>query len=291
MKIGFFTVWEDLPKGSGYGLWTPAYWLTIAVVLAGILLGRACITSQVRRAVRAEAAAGGRLKEGAPEAERPGDGRPNGSGGLTAEERAARRWLLFIPLFMVGMEVFKQSFLLLTGHFSVDRLPLHLCSLGPYVFLLAEGMPRRGLRQAFREIACVLILPGSLLALAMPDWTRFPVWDFFNLYGYLWHGLLVLYPSLILSLGLVRPRLRHIWYEVLFACAVIPPIYVFNKRFDTNYFFVNWPIRHTPLMALARLMGVPGYLAGYFGLMVLVVVIVYGIYGLLGRLKERRGKV
>ncbi len=181
-----------------------------------------------------------------------------------------------LPIFMVILELFKDAFFLSVHRFSLGYLPLHACSIGIFVFLLREFLPWDKLKAIFGEIALILIMPGSVAALIFPNWTElYPVWNFMNLYSFLWHGLLVLYPMLIYFSGEVRPSVRHIHYEILFLCVVVPPIYVFDKHFGYNYFFVNWPEYDTPLEWMASFMGNPGYLVGYAALAVAVMLIVY----------------
>ena len=44
---------------------------------------------------------------------------------------------------------------------------------------------------------------------------------------------------------------------------VTPPIYLFNLRFGTNYFFLNAGSPGSPLEWLIARMGNPGFLLGY----------------------------
>ena len=195
------------------------------------------------------------------------------------------RILKLIPVFLVLLETFKDLFLVSVGRFGRWYLPLHVCSMGIYVFLLSEFLPWNKAKKVFGEIALVLIMPGALAALIFPDWTvYYPVFNFINLYAYVWHGLLVLYPLLLLIKREVQPSLKHIHYILIFLAVVVPPIYLFDKKYNVNYFFVNWPERDTPLAWLASFMGNPGYLLGYGILALLVILIVYLILTVYGRI-------
>lgn len=225
------------------------------------------------------------------------------------EKNGRRRFLHGIPIFMVCSEVFKQIVLMTEHHASVGMLPLHLCGLGAYVFLLAEFLPsdpafwtqsnsqptlitngstqkrnptilnhgetKRTPKSVLGEISFILIMPGAICALLMPDWTMYPLWNYFSIHGYLWHGLLVLYPCLLLYDHEIAPRISHLWYEALFLAVVVPLIELFNIYHDTNYLFIHWPPADTPLAWLASFMGNPGYLIGYAILAVLVMCLVY----------------
>ncbi len=197
------------------------------------------------------------------------------------------RILKFIPIFLVLLETFKDLFLVSVGRFGRWYLPLHVCSMGIYIFLLSEFFPWKNAKQVFGEIALVLIMPGALAALIFPDWTVFyPVLNFINLYAYVWHGMLVLYPLLLLIKREVHPSVKHIHYILLFLCVVVPPIYLFDKIYNVNFFFVNWPETDTPLAWFASFMGNPGYLLGYGILALIVILIVYLILAVYYRIED-----
>lgn len=67
----------------------------------------------------------------------------------------------------------------------------------------------------------------------------------------------------------IRPDFAKLWQVVLFLTAVVIPIYWFDKKYDVNYMFVNWPSAGSPLVWLADRMGNPGYLIGYAALVFL----------------------
>jgi uncharacterized membrane protein YwaF len=132
-------------------------------------------------------------------------------------------------------------------------------------------------------------MPASIAALLFADWTIFyPALNFMNLYSYIWHGLLVLYPVLLRRTGQITLNIRHMHWVILFLCLVVPPIYIFDKIFGCNYFFVNWPVPGSPLQWLAGYMGNPGYLIGYAILTILVMLFVYLCVGIISKHFKRR---
>lgn len=283
----FWKQQDDIPAGMGYPLFGIAHLLSVAITLFFVVLMAGWIV------------------------------------GLDGTEKRRGRVLLGIPLFMVALEIFKDLFLVRVGRFGIGYLPLHVCSIGIFVFLLRE-LGARGLAQSsrgsdpgqrsklpqsskghdpglhpklsqsskkhdpgrnsqlphlvdiFGEIAFVLIMPASFMALIFADWTvYYPVLNFMNIYSYIWHGLLILYPVALWLTGEVSLSIRHIHYVIVFLCVVTPPIYAFDKRFGCNYFFVNWPVADSPLSWLASFMGNPGYLAGYAALTLAVILLMY----------------
>lgn len=194
-----------------------------------------------------------------------------------------------IPIGMLLLEGVKDLFLVSVGRFGIGYLPLHVCSIGIFVFLLREYLPWRWSRDYFGEVAYVLIMPASIAALLFADWTiYYPALNFMNLYSYIWHGLLVLYPVLLRRTGQITLDVRHMHWVLLFLCLVVPPVYIFDKIFGCNYFFVNWPVPGSPLQWLAGYMGNPGYLIGYAILTILVMLFVYLCVGIISKLFERR---
>ena len=200
-----------------------------------------------------------------------------------------------IPITMLILEFIKDGVLITLGRFGIGYLPLHVCSIGVFVFLLREFVPEKnspgtrsetsypgdnskgpGLKPILGEIAVILIMPAALAGLIFADWTElYPVLNFFNLHSYLWHGLLILYPLILLIRGDVQPSIRHIHWVILFLCIIVPPVYIFDKFTGCNYFFVNRPVPGSPLEWLSRYLGNPGYLLGYGALTIIVILMVY----------------
>ncbi len=207
------------------------------------------------------------------------------------DDRKQRLFLRALPIIMVIMELFKDLFLVSVHRFGIGYLPLHVCSIGIFVFLLREALPDNKLKEVLSEIAFVLIMPGSIVALFDPDWTYiYPIWNYMSIHSYLWHGALVLYPALIMLRGDIKPTVKHIYWNILFLCIVVPPIYLFDKLFNCNYFFVNWPIPNSPLSWCASFLGNPGYLFGYAVLVIIMMLIVYFCRWMVAKvgMKERK---
>ena len=236
----FWKQYEDLPDGLGYGRFSTEHILTLIAAAAIIILLVYWFSKST--------------------------------------DKGRKRFLTVIPLLMVVMECFKDSFLAVSGHFGVGYLPLHLCSLGVFIFLLYLASKTDKWKSVFSEIALTLILPGSIAALLFPDWAHlYPVFNFMNLYGYAWHTLLVVYPLLMMKNGDSDLSIRHFHYDCLFLLVVVPPVYLFDKRFDCNYMFVNRPPKGTPLELVYNITGDTWYLLGYVVFAVLVILVIYTV--------------
>ncbi len=204
-------------------------------------------------------------------------------------EKKQKTFLKAVPIFMVLLELFKDGFLIRVHRFGIGYLPLHVCSIGIFVFLLREFLPWKKAKDLFGEVAFMLIMPGAMAALIFPDWTTlYPVFNFMNLYSYVWHGLLVLYPVMLFVRKEIRPSIKHIHYVIGFLCVVVPPIYAFDKHFGCNYFFVNRPVPDTPLEWMADRMGNPGYLLGYVALTLGVILVMYFLIWIFDQLSPEK---
>ncbi|MCR5418994.1 MAG: YwaF family protein [Lachnospiraceae bacterium] len=204
---------------------------------------------------------------------------------ITSEKQS--KVLKAVPIVMVALELSKDLLLILNHRFGFGYLPLHLCSIGIFVFLFREYLPWKRAKDFFGEVAFILIMPASVAALLDADWTYlYPVWNFINLHSYVWHGLLVLYPLLLKRKGETQPSIRHFHWVLLFLAVAVIPIFVFDKRFQCNYFFVNWPIPNSPLAVLAKYMGNPGYLVGYALLVVGTILLMYLLLWILNFLRR-----
>ena len=167
--------------------------------------------------------------------------------------------------FCLGLELLKQIFIIMAWpSYPLDQLPLHLCGLGIFVQAADAYLPR--LRKTTREILYSLSLPGAAAALLFPGWAAFSILSVFSLHSFFMHAILLGYPLLLLSSRQLRPNWRNLWRSVLFIALTATPLYFFNKRFGTNFYFINNAAIGSPLNALENLLGNPGYLFGFAAL-------------------------
>lgn len=248
----FWKQYEDLPPGLGYMRFSAEHIITLVVLFVLIVL-----------AVRI----------------------------LTGKRSRLESAMKVIPWIMVCMELFKDGFLVSTGHFGPGYLPLHLCSLGLFVFIAASLSKTDRWRMIWGEIACILILPGTIAALLFPDWAHlYPVFNFMNFYGYAWHGMLLLYPALMVKRGWTHLSIRHAHYVWIFMFAVAVPVYVFDRIANCNFMFINWPPKGTPLELIAQTTGDSLYLLGYAVFAAIVIGLIYAGVELYHRKRHGAGE-
>lgn len=174
-------------------------------------------------------------------------------------------WLL------LSLEVTKQLYLLLIGNYSYWSPPLHLCGLGIFITGWHAYFPNR----TTATFLYALTLPGAAIALIFPGWTNDPVGSFLHIHSFVFHALLVafIWPLIICKQLDIRPR--DLWRAVLFLLIIVPPIYMYNHTFQTNFMFLNRPVAGTPLQWLYDAFGATGYLASLTLVICLLWVMLY----------------
>ncbi len=213
-------------------------------------------------------------------------------------QRGGRELMLnAITLGALFMTFSQDMVLIVTGHMNSGMLPLHLCDLASFVFLIQRMIYLRETcyaqssdsshfylsRKRFLfspvlgEIGVCLLLPGAALGVLFPVWTPYPMLNFMTIHGFVYHGFIILYPLLLLADKQVYPKLGHIWYNIVFLLCVVPPILWFDRKFGSNYMYLNYGPSGTPLHFLEKKMGNPGYLWGYALGIFLVILLVYGV--------------
>jgi hypothetical integral membrane protein (TIGR02206 family) len=155
--------------------------------------------------------------------------------------------------------------------YPVSQLPLHLCGLSIFIEQIHALKPNK----TTGELLYSLGIPGAAAALLFCNWTMYPPTNYNCIQSFVIHGLHIGFPAMLICAGELKPSVGNIWRPALFLLAVVPPIYFLNKTLDTNFFFVNAGSEGSPLEILIQLMGNPGFIAGFAGLLLLVWLLMY----------------
>jgi hypothetical integral membrane protein (TIGR02206 family) len=176
-------------------------------------------------------------------------------------------WIIFIS--EIGKDVY---LLLIIGVFNLEEvLPLHLCGMAIYISLINAYRPGK----ITQEMLYSLCMPGALAALIFPSWTFYPMISIVSMQNFIQHALLLIYPVMLLSGGDIKPNHRNLPKCFLFLVIVSAPIYVFNKIFDTDFLFINYPAKGSPLVLFEKWFGNPGYILGILMLIIIIWMILY----------------
>lgn len=153
----------------------------------------------------------------------------------------------------------------------IYTLPLHLCSMSVYLSAWHCLRPSR----LTGELLYCLSMPGAAFALLFPDWLYCPALNLLSISGFCGHILLVAYPAVLLAGGELVPDAKRL--PKCFACLACTAavLYVFNQCFGTNYMFLSYPSAGSPLVFFEKLLGNPGYIAGYLPIIAAVWLLLY----------------
>ena len=196
-----------------------------------------------------------------------------------------RRWMrIIMAALIVADEGLKMVTLLIGGNFTVNYLPLHLCSINLFLIAWHAFRPSPALDN-YLYVACV---PGALAALLFPSWTALPPVSLMHIHSFTFHMLLACYPLMLLVGGDLRPQLRMLpKVAVLLACLVAVAATA-NEILGTNFMFLSYASKSNPLYWFEKHMG--DHLWGYA---LLVPLLVAGMYApqWIRLVKHRRHRV
>lgn len=187
---------------------------------------------------------------------------------LDGERR--RRLRLVLASSALALQLLRAVLLIISGNYTIGRLPLHLCAMAVYISFFHALRGGRLLGQ-FLYAFC---MPGAAAALLFPDWSYYPALHFMTVSSFVLHILVFCYVLMQVSGGDIRPDLKSLPQCLGIMLAIAIPVYVFDVLTNTNYLFLNWPSPGSPLELFAFL-GRPGYVLGYLPLIAVVWLVLY----------------
>ena len=187
---------------------------------------------------------------------------------LDGERR--RRLRLALASSALALQLLRAVLLIISGNYTIGRLPLHLCAMAVYISFFHALRGGRLLGQ-FLYAFC---MPGAAAALLFPDWSYYPALHFMTVSSFVLHILVFCYVLMQVSGGDIRPDIKSLPQCLGVMLAIAIPVYVFDVLTNTNYLFLNWPSPASPLELFAFL-GRPGYVLGYLPLIAVVWLVLY----------------
>lgn len=238
----FFTYENNLPADVGYTIFSPAHITAIAVCL----LILAFITIRFIKA--------------------------NESGRLRI-----RRVTAIIPVIMLMV---RFTYVLICGAPIKYELPLHLCSMTGIFCLIYEICLKKSayVRSVLGQAMYALCLPGAMMAILFPNGTIYPIIHYISFESYLFHSLIIAYICIRLIDKGIIPGIKEAYKSILFLLIIVPPVYLFNVIFDTNFMFVICPSSGSPLYGFYSAGGYAGYRIGFAFVAVVVIYIMNILY-------------
>ncbi len=183
---------------------------------------------------------------------------------------------------LIGDELLKITVLSAIGYYDAGYLPLHLCSINIFVCLWYTLRPNK----MAAEVLYALSIPGALVALLSPTWVELPFVNLMSFHSFSVHGLLILYPMVLLTSGEHRPSIRRFWMPLAFMLVISPMLYVFNTKFGTNFMFLNGTADNIVLETIESIVTPQFYILGLVALVMVVWCVMYLPWALMERGKQ-----
>lgn len=195
--------------------------------------------------------------------------------------RLEKRMLI---IFLTVVLFYNYDSLYLMG-FSIPRLPIQLCNLASYFFMIAFifNMPR------FFQFCFIANTTGAIIALILPDFLP-GAFGFWNMHFVLEHSLVLMIPALAMGLRLYdRPTKKSLKYtfigfSIYFVfCLIVGMIlngYSDVTGFEVNYFFLFDTEKATRLFSFLKFLEELDVSFGRFSFNPLFVSIIYMFFSL-----------
>lgn len=190
-------------------------------------------------------------------------------------------WRKVVAWLLIGDELFKMAILIYPGHYSMDYLPLHLCSINIFLIAIHAYKPSRVLDN-FLYTVCI---PGALAALLFPTWTSLPITNGMHLHSFTVHILLMLYPAVLTLCGDIKPDIKQLPKSLGLLVLMAIPIWGLNLLLNTNFMFLMSADPGNPLYLFEQLWG--SHLLGFPVIIAGVLLVMYGPIVLIQKLRKK----
>ena len=196
-------------------------------------------------------------------------------------EKNRKWWCRIVALLLICDELFKVIPMVVQGYYSVDYLPLHLCSVNILLIAIHAWKPTK-LLDNFLYTICI---PGALAALLFPTWTKLPAANYMLIHSFTVHILLALYPIVLTVGGDIRPDVKEIPKTLMLLAGLAVVALVVNLIFDTNFMFLMYASKGNPLYWFDQNWG--SHLLGYPVLATAVILVMHTPWVLYHRCKKK----
>lgn len=199
-------------------------------------------------------------------------------------EYGRRIFRMVLAILIIENLVSDQIFLAVTGQYTLDHIPLHMCCFGGYLIVAHAFMTKKN--DMLAGLTYAVSLPGAVLALATPNWSVLPYWNFSGIQSFLYHIMLIMYPIALICGG-YRPSFAHIRRTVIPILLCIAAIFGLNKLLGTDFLFINGAKTVPWLHSLTKIFGDIGYIWVFPVTIALLWTIMFLPFYLISRSKTR----
>ena len=142
---------------------------------------------------------------------------------------------------VIKMFVLRRSDVVFT-----DYLPLEVCSFGAY-FIVLDSIWYDG--SFFLQVLLILFLPAAIMAVLVPTTTPLPVWNFYTIHQFLYHGLIIAYIVARFVCNEIPLGYSGVLASIPKILVLIGIMYAVDRIFNKNFMFLRDPYGN-PLLQL-----------------------------------------
>ncbi|MBR0385319.1 MAG: YwaF family protein [Erysipelotrichaceae bacterium] len=171
-----------------------------------------------------------------------------------------------IKMIVIGVSDVKLSY----------YLPLEPCSFATYAIICDSIIPNNDF---LPEVLLTLFMPAAIMAIIVPTTQPLPVFNFFTIHQFLFHGLIVAYVIARFASGEIPISLAGVWRSIPRICVLVITMYIFDTVFDRDYMFLRDPYGN-PLLQMIwdKTGGGIKYTAGLVGFAIVIIHIFFVIF-------------
>ena len=140
-----------------------------------------------------------------------------------------------IAIYLLVSEVFKLIVLGVKGLELKEYLPLEACSFAAYTIIIDAFTEDQ---KFWSKILLYLFFAGALMALVFPTCVVLPVFNYFTIHLFVFHGLIVAYALMRFFAKEVELDYMSLWKCVLVTLILVIIIYGVNTLLGSNYMFL-----------------------------------------------------
>nr|NLI51294.1 TIGR02206 family membrane protein [Propionibacterium sp.] len=196
-----------------------------------------------------------------------------------ADPEGRRRLRLWVGWSVLMLEVLRQLAYVVTGTYSPEILPLHICAIATFAVFIDALWPNRWTGDFLYAMGWW----GALAANLFPDWANRPILNVFTWQSFTIHGLIVGYVLMRLVAGDLVPDAGNLARVALVVVVFGTVAFLANAVWGTNFWFLNVGAAGSPLEGIQVLAG-----SLYVPVLIVAVVILWAVLYLPWVVRARR---
>ena len=162
-----------------------------------------------------------------------------------------RRLRQVVGCSVLVLEVLRQLAYVVTGTYSPEILPLHVCAIATFSIFIDALRPNRWTGDFLYAMGCWAALAADLF----PDWANRPILNVFTWQSFTIHALIFGYVLMRLVAGDLVPDIHNLGRVAIMVAMFATIGYLANQVWHTDFWFLNVGAPGSPLEGIQMLAG------------------------------------